>query len=68
MFCFNVPPSTEPEPESFQNAGRFGAFAEQTLDITLNRKEKVCHATNGRLAVAEVPRPEHFDMQAVKRD
>jgi hypothetical protein len=68
VFCFNVPPSTEPEPESFQNAGRFGAFAEQLSDVKLNRMEEFCYATYGRLAVAEFPRSEHFDMQAIKRD
>jgi hypothetical protein len=34
----------------------------------LNRMEEFCHATNGQWAIAEFPRSEHFDVQAVKRD
>ena len=68
VFCFNVPPSTEPESESRQDGGCFRAFAQQISDIKLNCMEEFCHATNGRLAVAERPRSENFDMQAVERD
>jgi hypothetical protein len=68
VFCFNVPPSTEPESESLQDWEGFGAFGQQISDIKLNGVEEFCYATNGQLAVAEFPRSEHFDVQAVKRD
>jgi hypothetical protein len=68
IFCFNVPPSTEPESESHKNGGHFRAFGEPISDVVLNRIEEFCNSTNGFFVVAEFPRSAHFDVQAVKRD
>jgi hypothetical protein len=68
VFCFNAPPSTEPEPESLKDGRLFRAFAEPISDVMLNRMEEFCHATNGRQTIAEFLWSEHFDVQAVKRD
>ncbi len=60
------------QPNRSRNPSRMGDISARSRDSfptsPSTPMEEFCHATNGQLAVAEFPRSEHFDVQAVKRD